>query len=150
MNIFEELRKDHDLQRNLLKALVSTSGDTAKRRSLFEQLKHELTFHADGEERHFYVPLIEIDKTQDHARHGIAEHHEIDEIIHKLEETEMESSAWLKYAKNLKEKVEHHLDDEEHAIFQLAGKVLSEEQKRTLAKDYVTFIESQRGEDASA
>lgn len=144
MNIFEALRKDHDLQRDLLKELISTSGDTAKRRALFERLKHELTFHADGEERHFYVPLIEIDKTQDHARHGIAEHHEIDEIIEQLEETEMESSAWLKYAKNLKDKVEHHLEDEEHAIFQLAGKVLSENQKKSLADDYLNYINSQR------
>ena len=30
----------------------------------------------------------------------------------------------------------HHLEDEEHAIFQLAGKVLTEAQKNSLAKDY--------------
>lgn len=144
MKIFEALRKDHDLQRHLLEVIVNTSGDTDKRKEAFDLLKHELKIHEDGEERHFYSPLIDIDKTQEHARHGIAEHHEIDEIIEKLEQTEMDSSAWLKYAKNLKEKVEHHLEDEEHTFFQLAGKVLSDTQKNSLGTEYNEYIKSCR------
>lgn len=73
---------------------------------------------------------------QEKARHGIAEHHEIDELIEKLDETDYDSSAWLKYAKDLKEKVEHHLEDEEHSFFQLAGKVFSQSQKEDLAIKY--------------
>ena len=144
MNIFEALRKDHDIQRQLLDVLVNTSGDTNTRSKAFEALKHELKIHEDGEERHFYNLLIKKDKTQDHARHGIAEHHEIDEIVEKLEETAQDSSAWLKYAKNLKDKVEHHLNDEEHTIFQLAGKVLTDNQKSNLASKYTNFIEASR------
>lgn len=144
MNIFEALRKDHDIQRKLLDALVDTSGDTRKRDKIFKALKHELKIHEDGEERHFYSPLIDVDKTQEHARHGIAEHHEIDEIIEKLKETEMDSSAWLKYAKNLKEKVEHHLEDEEHTFFQLAGKVLADKEKTNLGVEYNQYIETSR------
>tara|TARA_R110002049_G_scaffold242357_1_gene416163 strand:- start:6642 stop:7085 length:444 start_codon:yes stop_codon:yes gene_type:complete len=146
MTIFEALRKDHDIQRKLLDVIVNTSGDTETREHAFEALKHELKIHEDAEERHFYKPLIMKDMTQDHARHGIAEHHEIDEIVEKLEETDRDSSAWLKYAKNLKEKVEHHLKDEEHTIFQLAGKVLSKDQKSNLATDYTKFIEESRDE----
>ncbi|NHF61014.1 hemerythrin domain-containing protein [Flavobacteriaceae bacterium TP-CH-4] len=136
MDIFEALRKDHDKQRDLLSKLVSTSGDSKSRRKIFEDLKKELELHADAEERYFYVPLIDSDKTQEKARHSIAEHHEIDEFIEKLQDTEMDSSSWLKIAKNLKERVEHHLEEEEHEVFQMAGKVLSDEQKGTLAEDY--------------
>ena len=144
MNIFEALREDHDIQRSLLDELLSTSGDSKQRDAVFKALKNELQIHADGEERHFYIPLIDSDKTQEKARHGIAEHHEIDELIEELEKTEYSSSAWLKIAKNLKEKVEHHLKEEEHAIFQLAGKVLSEKQKKTLAKDYEMYMKENR------
>ncbi len=144
MNIFEALRNDHDLQRSLLDDLVKTSGDTEKRDQTFEQLKKELAIHADAEERHFYIPLIDSDKTQEKARHSIAEHHEIDELIEELEETEYSSSSWLKIAKQLKEKVEHHLDEEEHEVFQMAGKVLSEKQKSDLAEDYSSYIENNR------
>ncbi|MBO6880478.1 hemerythrin domain-containing protein [Winogradskyella sp.] len=144
MTIYEAIRRDHDIQRDLLDKLVDTSGDTAKRKELFKLLRKELTIHANAEERHFYKPLIPTDMMQEHARHGIAEHHEIDELIEQLEDTEMDSSAWLKIAKNLKEKVEHHLDDEEHAFFQLSGKVLSEKQKKDLANKYNNYMKDHR------
>lgn len=144
MNIFEALRKDHDIQRTLLDELINTAGDTKRRDQIFKALKNELHIHADAEERHFYIPLIESDMTQDKARHGIAEHHEIDEMIAELEKTEYASSAWLKVAKHLQEKVEHHLEEEEHAIFQMAGKVLSEKQKTKLAKDYENYMKQNR------
>ncbi len=140
MNIFESLRKDHDTQRDLFEKLIKTSGDTQKREELFQAVKKELEIHAEAEERFFYKPLISVDMTQDLSRHGIAEHHKIDELIEELEKTDYDSSAWLKIAKKLKEKVEHHLEDEEHSFFQLAGKVFSETQKKSLAKDYKDYM----------
>lgn len=140
MNIFEEIRKDHDVQRKLLKQLVETSGDTKNRDKIYTELKKELEIHANAEERHFYKPLISNDMMQEKARHGIAEHHEIDEIIEKLDETDYDSSAWLKYAKDLKHKVEHHLEDEERTFFQLAGKVFSENEKETYAEKYSKYM----------
>ncbi|WP_046756232.1 hemerythrin domain-containing protein [Kordia jejudonensis] len=144
MKIFEAIRKDHDIQRKLLDELIETSGDSERRTQLFEAVKHELKIHEDAEERHFYKPLISDDMMQDHARHGIAEHHEIDELVEKLEETEQDSSAWLKYAKDLQHKVLHHLEDEERTFFQLAGKVLTEKQKEELATKYVAFMDKCR------
>ena len=64
-----------------------------------------------------------------------------------MEATDMDSSAWLKYAKNLKDKVEHHLEDEEHTFFQLAGKVLSENQKTSLGTMYNDYIAKSRNHE---
>lgn len=61
MNIFEALRKDHEIQRSLLNELVKTHGDTDDRRRIYYQLKHELKIHADAEEKYFYVPLFKDD-----------------------------------------------------------------------------------------
>ncbi len=144
MNIYEAIREDHDIQRDLLDKLVKTSGDTKTRYSIFKKLKAELHVHANAEERHFYKPLISNDMMQEHARHGIAEHHEIDELVEQLEDTEQDASSWLKIAKKLKEKVEHHLEDEEHAFFQLSGKVFSEKDKIDLAKKYTSYVEEHR------
>ena len=144
MNIFESIRRDHDIQRELCDKLKKTEGDSKLRQQLFEALKHELEVHANAEERHFYVPLIKDNMTQEHARHGVAEHHEIDELVEKLEKTDMASSAWLVYAKQLCEKVEHHLEEEEHTFFQLAGKVFTETQKTALAKDYNKDMSKER------
>lgn len=142
MTIFESIRKDHDTQRDLLEKLVKTSGDSNERDVLYKQLKNELNIHAEAEERHFYKPLISNDMMQEKARHGIAEHHEIDELLEQLDDTDYSSSAWLKIAKDLKEKVEHHLEDEEHTFFQLAGKVFNEQQKTALAKDYRSYMDT--------
>ena len=144
MNIFEALREDHAIQRDLIDQLVKTSGDSDKRKELFDQLKKELALHEDAEERHFYVPLLEVDMTQEKARHSIAEHHEMDELVEKIEETDRSSSAWLVYMKELAHQVEHHLDEEEQEVFQLAGKALNETEKKSLAKDYQDYMKENR------
>jgi len=147
--IFEALREDHELQRALIRQLARTEGDSSTRRRLFETLKLELSAHAAAEERHFYLPLFESDLSQDKARHGVAEHHELEELVEELESIDMASSAWLKRARHLFERIEHHLAEEEHEFFPLAGKVLAEPSKARLAQDYRRETEQQRQSLAS-
>ena len=134
--IFEALRESHERQRALSTALTDTSGDTPERRELFDQLKQELTAHERAEERHFYIPLMAHDAGIDLSRHAISEHHQLDELLESLEEADPASPSWLPLAKKLAEKVEHHLKEEEHRFFQMAGKLLTEKQKTALAADY--------------
>ena len=147
MNIFEALRTSHTTQRSLADGLIKTSGDSKERDLLFKELKAKLAAHAAAEERFFYVPLIAHDMTQEPSRHGIAEHHEMDELVEKLEKIEFSSPAWIAVAKELHHKVYHHLEDEEQGIFQLAGKVLTEAEKISLAKEYEGEFLSQRVKD---
>lgn len=137
MNIFEALRENHDLQRDLAAQILNTSGASDQRSNLFENYKSVLTAHATAEERHFYIPIMDSDSGVEAARHAIAEHHEIDELIEELEETDPSSPAWLAVAKKLTEKVEHHLDEEEQIFFQMAGKILNEKQKTALVEPYL-------------
>tara|TARA_R110002167_G_scaffold77980_2_gene216168 strand:+ start:180 stop:611 length:432 start_codon:yes stop_codon:yes gene_type:complete len=136
MEIFQAIRKDHEKQRLLMKILVETSGETENRKEYFSELKDQLSQHAVAEERCFYSPLMESDKTIDDSRHGIAEHHEIEELVEKLEETDMSSSAWLHHMKSLQKLVLHHLAEEESEFFKHADKVLDNKQKVELADDY--------------
>lgn len=140
-NIFEALRESHERQRALYAQLIETSGDTPERRSTFDQLRTELAAHAMAEDRHFYVPLLALDAGVDLSRHAISEHHQIDELVESLEDTEMSSPAWLPLAKKLAEKVEHHLKEEEHRFFQMAGKLLTDKQKTALASAYFADYE---------
>ncbi|PYY71066.1 hemerythrin [Pseudomonas jessenii] len=136
MNIFEALRESHERQRTYAKALIHTSGDTPERVEAYKQLKSELQAHATAEERHFYIPLMEFDNGVDLCRHAISEHHEMDEMMEELDGTEMSSPAWLATAKKLSETVHHHLKEEEQKFFQMAGKLLDDKQKETLAGQY--------------
>ncbi|MHC8295037.1 hemerythrin domain-containing protein [Pseudomonas sp. LB3P58] len=143
MNIFEALRESHDRQRTYADALIQTSGDTPERVEAYKQLKSELQAHETAEERHFYIPLMEFDNGVDLSRHAISEHHEMDEMMEELDETEMSSPAWLATAKKLAEKVNHHLEEEEQKFFQMAGKLLDDKQKETLAGQYVKEYKAQ-------
>ncbi|KPM89247.1 hemerythrin domain-containing protein [Vibrio alginolyticus] len=141
-NIFDVLKESHEKQRLLLDALMETSGDSPAREEFYHNLKEELEQHAAAEERFFYAPLIDSDKTIDLTRHGIAEHHEIDEVIAQLDATDMSSPAWLNLMKTLRHKVLHHLEEEEQRFFQLAGKVMTDKQKMKLADGYVEEMAS--------
>ncbi|WP_212627110.1 hemerythrin domain-containing protein [Pseudomonas sp. PP3] len=143
MNIFEALRESHERQRTYAKALIKTSGDTPERVEAYKQLKAELQAHETAEERHFYMPLMEFDNGVDLSRHAIAEHHEMDEMMEELDETEMSSPAWLATAKKLSDKVHHHLKEEEQKFFQMAGKLLNDKQKETLAGQYEKEYQAQ-------
>lgn len=141
LNIFEALRESHEVQRTLYRQLVETSGDTPERRELFEQLKTELLAHELAEERHFYIPLMADDAGVDLSRHAISEHHQLDELVESLEEADPATPMWLPLAKKLADRVEHHLTEEEHKFFQMAGKLLTEKQKMDLARDYLSTYE---------
>jgi hypothetical protein len=136
VNIFEALRESHDRQRRYADALIQTRGETPERVEAYKRLKSELQAHETAEERHFYMPLMEFDNGVDLSRHAISEHHEMDEMMETLDATEMSSPSWLATAKKLSEKVHHHLKEEEQKFFQMAGKLLDDQQKETLAGQY--------------
>jgi hypothetical protein len=136
MDIFEAIREDHDRMRQTLTDLLATKGDSEERGTLYEQVKQMLTAHEQAEERHFYIPLVQDDSTIEKTRHAFAEHSEADEIVEKLDKTEMGSSAWLTHAKKLHEALEHHMKEEEQEIFKLAGKVLDRQRQTELAERY--------------
>lgn len=146
MTIFEAIRSDHETQRTLIDLVVKTEGAGDGREELFERLKRELTAHAAAEERYFYVPLMEADLTQEAARHSVAEHKELDDFIEQLEGYDMSGPQWLQTAKELADRLVHHLDEEETEVFPVAGKALTDAQKASLADDYRADMERHKNE----
>lgn len=149
MNIFEALRESHEQQRSLSQQLIQTSGHTEEREQLFKQLKNELYAHSVAEDRYLYIPLMFNDVGLDITRHALAEHHEMDELVEKLEETDMSNPGWLAIAKQLSEKVHHHLKEEEHKFFQQAGKILEDDEKEKLGKKYLSEYQKYKNADRS-
>ena len=48
----------------------------------------------------------------------------------------MSGPQWIQTARELGDKLTHHLDEEETEVFPVAGRVLSDEQKTELAELY--------------
>jgi hemerythrin-like domain-containing protein len=144
--IFEAIRDDHQTQRTLVDLVLKTQGASDGRQELWDRLKREIEAHAAAEERYFYVPLIEHDLTQDAARHSVAEHKELDDYVEQLEGYDMSGSQWLQTARELGERLTHHLDEEEREVYPIAGRVLPEDAKVSLGADYLDEMERRRAQ----
>ncbi len=115
--IFDRLKQDHDRHRELLDKLLATHGDSADRKSLFEELTKELKSHAAAEEQALYSTMLRKPPTTDETRHSVAEHHEIDEMLNDLAATDMSEGAWLQKFKALDHDYRHHINEEEEDHF---------------------------------
>ncbi len=135
-NLFSVLRDDHDRQRTLATLLAKTSGDSTGRDELFTRLRDELQRHAEAEERTLYRSLMGHDSTMGMARHSVAEHQELDELLEELSSTDRSSPGWLAAARKLCDRVHHHVAEEELEVFPWAGRVLTEAQKLELAQTF--------------
>ena len=141
MNIYEALRESHETQRLLCGELLASEPNAQTRKQLFKTLKVELEAHAAAEERFLYCPIMMEDAGLSISRHALSEHHEMEELMEELTTNDPTVQGWLTRAKALCEKVNHHLDEEEKAFFQLSGKLLSDKQKESLAKEYLADFE---------
>jgi hemerythrin superfamily protein len=136
-NLYDALRESHARQRSLCTALVRSRGQQPqRRRELLRELRIELAAHAAAEERYLYVPILLHDAGLNSARHALAEHHEMDELVEQLQALDPAGDAWGETARALSHKVRHHLREEESKFFQVSGKLLSETQKLRLARQY--------------
>lgn len=124
-DIFGRLVEDHDRHRALLSMIEDTQGDSAVRRRLFDELSREVTAHAAAEEQALWSSVLRNPDTTEFARHAVAEHKEIDDLIADLAARDLGSSGWLRRFGALKEEYLHHIREEEQEQFVAAEKGLS-------------------------
>lgn len=136
MNIYQLIKQDHDLQRELAAEIMETSGNSDERHELWNQFKSEALSHANAEEQTLYAKLIEIPEAQDQARHSVAEHKETNDLIEEIDNTDYSSSGWIQKFEKLKDEIEHHLDEEEADVFELGQKFLSENESEQIGERF--------------
>lgn len=145
MDIFERLAKDHEKQKLLAQEIMATSGDSAERRELFKRFKHELETHAAAEEQAFYAPLMELPEGTEKARHSVAEHKELNDLVEELTQSDMGHGAWIQKFETLQDRVVHHVDEEEEEVFPLARRLLSSATAEHLAEQFETRKAAEAG-----
>lgn len=142
-DIYDLLLADHGRQRGLAGGIQNTQGDSAERQRLWTAYRNELVAHASAEEQTFYAELIAHSESQSQTQHSVAEHKEIEDIIEELDDMDMASTGWLNRFHTLREKVEHHLDEEENEVFAMARDLLSEQEAEQIGQ---AFAEQKQAE----
>lgn len=135
-DIYDRLKADHDKQRAMLKQLGDLSGDTRKRRTLFETFWLELESHAAAEEESLYATMLANPDLRDDARHSVSEHKEVDDVIGTMLDLDFASDEWEENFHHLRRRYEHHIDEEEHEMFPAAAKELDDATEERLGAVY--------------
>ena len=124
-DIFGRLVQDHDRHRALLAMVCETQGKSSERALLFQELALELKSHAAAEEQALWSSVMRHPDTTDDARHAVAEHKEIDDMLADLAARDMGSPQWLPRFRALRDEYLHHIAEEEQEQFVAAEKILS-------------------------
>lgn len=133
-NIYTELKKEHDLLRNLMgKILKTTDKDLVERKKLFEEFKNQLLSHSIAEEQTLYAELSNHSNTKKQVKHGLAEHKETEGLLKELSvDIDDNNNKWLSKFEELSEELDHHIEEEEEDLFDLAKENLSENEEQEL------------------
>lgn len=146
-DIFGRLVEDHDRHRALFAMIEETQGKSADRQALFTELVHEIKSHAAAEEQALWSTVLRVPETTDFARHAVAEHKELDDLLADLAARNMASPGWLRRFATAKEEYLHHIKEEEQEQFVAAEKVLSAADVRYMRR---VFNRRKKEEKASA
>ncbi|HEY4548577.1 MAG TPA: hemerythrin domain-containing protein [Pedomonas sp.] len=125
-DIFDALTADHDRHRILLKKLENADASPDERMNLFEEFTRELKGHASAEEQALYSVILAKPDTTDKARHSVAEHKEIEDMLNHLATVDIASDEWMEKFEDLRDEYIHHIDEEEEELFPAASDVLTE------------------------
>ncbi|HEX8634090.1 MAG TPA: hemerythrin domain-containing protein [Pyrinomonadaceae bacterium] len=127
MDAFELLKNDHAKVSALFER-IEPATDATTRQQLFTQLKQELDVHAHIEETILYPALKQAAATRDITEEAYEEHQEVKDLLAELEATPADSEEWSDILLELRENVEHHVEEEEGEMFTKAREVLSAQQ----------------------
>jgi hemerythrin-like domain-containing protein len=132
-DILNMLEADHRRLEGLLKqGEDTTERAVVTRAQLLDAITEELVIHENIEEKILYPALKAYPEATDTVLEGYQEHHVADLLIQELQEVAEDDERWGAKFKVFKENIEHHIKEEEGAMFRTARAVISQEELRQL------------------
>ena len=132
MDIFEELHKEHEEVAGLIAQLEEKSRDE----KTFETLRTELTAHSKAEEQVFYKRLEDEESVRDMVLEGYEEHKVVVKLLVDMAQTTADEEKFAAKLSVLKESLEHHVQEEEGALFEGARPLLAEGEPESLYEKF--------------
>ncbi len=137
-DILDTLQAEHDEVQDLLGRLVES--DTAReQKSLVSQIKKALVPHSKAEEKVVYDAVLalkgkdaKIDGHEGYIEHGLA-----DATLKKLDKLTANTPEFKAAAKVLKELIDHHVKEEEDAIWDQVKENFSADQRAAMNQAFL-------------
>lgn len=128
MEIYEALKKDHEVMKELLDELVSLRKDDEYRFILIEEIRNNLIPHSRAEESVFYNTLRAVNADKKVVFHGYQEHLEAETLLRTLQVMDKLNFEWKATAEKLKDALLHHVEEEETEIFSQGREVFTRDE----------------------
>lgn len=135
--IYDILKAEHDQVAGLLQ---QASHDGLK--VTFFKIKLKADPHMMGEEKFFYPVLEEIEDLRELVSNAYEEHNEAKTLIFEIEGMDERNENWAAKISELKQSIEHHIEEEEGKLFERARNFLSQEKAEEIAQQYIEFKRS--------
>lgn len=127
MDALQMLKQDHDEIKQLMLQLAAKKDDkTSDKETVFTILTQKLALHEALEEDIFYPAMKQHPKTKELALEGYDEHEEVDQVMLELRGLDFMDAAYGDKVQTMKDKLEHHIQEEEEELFKHAREVFSE------------------------
>jgi hemerythrin superfamily protein len=105
------IMNDHRVMEELFERMRTEEG---KRSALLKECVARLSAHSWAEEERVYPAIVQADHPeQGEVYHGVEEHHEAEQLLHKLEETGPQSPDFAAVLAEFVAAVKHHVEEEE-------------------------------------
>ncbi|HKY05967.1 MAG TPA: hemerythrin domain-containing protein [Blastocatellia bacterium] len=145
MNVLEFLKQDHQEAMSMMGLIenANTGGQQVKM-DLFNQLKGALTLHTRMEEQIFYPELENHQETRDLIREAYSEHQEVDELLAEISALSPTSGDFSDKFTELKDSVEHHVDEEENQLFPKVRQIIDQEKLNEMGRRMMEMKQGMR------
>jgi hemerythrin superfamily protein len=138
-DILDTLKQEHRDVAEMLEKLVESESAT-ERKSLLASIKAALVPHLRAEEKVVYDAVLALrgKEQKEHGEEGYIEHNLGDKMLTSLGKmTDAMSAEFSAGSKVLKELVEHHVEEEEKAIWADVKDNFSEEDRIAMNKKFL-------------
>jgi hemerythrin-like domain-containing protein len=148
MNVIELLKQDHQEASGLMDELeTADKGSMNTTRQVFTQLKDALTLHTQIEEQIFYPALEQHEETREMVGEAHTEHDEVKEMLAEMTTMSPGSDEFMDKLTELRDSVEHHVEEEENEMFPKAERVLGESRLQEMGRQ---MEQMKQGKSATA
>lgn len=145
MNVLEFLKQDHQQAMNIMNQIeTANTGGQQARTDLFNQLKSALTLHTRMEEQIFYPELENHQETRDLIREAYSEHQEVDELLAEISSLSPTSGDFNNKIAELRDSVEHHVNEEENQMFPKVQQILGQDQLNEMGRRMMEMKQGMR------
>ncbi|HJQ71305.1 MAG TPA: hemerythrin domain-containing protein [Blastocatellia bacterium] len=135
MNAIELLKQDHQEAAGMMDELeTADKGSMNTTREMFKQLKDALTLHTQIEEQVFYPALEQHEETRDMVGEAHSEHDEVKEMLAEMSTMSPGSDEFMDKLTELRDSVEHHVEEEENEMFPKAEQVLGQSRLQEMGR----------------